>query len=80
MLKAYLITIILFHLSFALNIMRWLYNKDSIVLKVNNEGKFTLIRLVAIGCMPIINLIFTFIFIYYSIFAKSEKFIEFMNH
>lgn len=79
MLKVYLTTIILFYLSFALIVMRWFYYKDSIILKSNNEGKFTLIRLIVIGCMPIINLIFTFIYVYYSIFAESEKFIEFMN-
>lgn len=79
MLKAYLITIILFYLFFALIVMRWFINKDSINLKSDNEGNFALIRLVIIGCIPIINLIFASIYAYYSIFAESEKFIEFMN-
>lgn len=79
MLKIYLMTIILFYLSFALCMVRLIVNKGNINLKSNTETWFTLIRLVAIGCIPIINIIFTLMYIYLSVLAEREKFIEFMN-
>ncbi|CAG9703794.1 MULTISPECIES: hypothetical protein [Clostridium] len=79
MLKVYSITIILFYLSFILCLLRWSVNKENINSKSNNEKWFVFMRLLVIGCMPIINVVFTLIYIYISIFVESEKFIEFMN-
>lgn len=79
MLKVYSITIILFYLSLILCLLRWSANKKNINSKSNNEKCFVFMRLLVIGFMPIINVVFTLIYIYISIFVESKKFIEFMN-
>ncbi|NFO30959.1 hypothetical protein FDB41_11825 [Clostridium botulinum] len=79
MLKAYLITAILFYLSFTLCIMRYLVNKEKIVLKHSTEKWFVFIRFLIMGFIPIFNIIFAMLYIYISVFAESEKFIEFMS-
>ncbi len=79
MLKTYLITAILFYLSFTLCIMRYLVNKEKIVLKHSTEKWFAFVRFLVIGFTPIINIVFSMLYIYISIFAESEKFIEFMS-
>ncbi|MGJ0908862.1 hypothetical protein [Clostridium botulinum] len=86
MLKIYLITIVLFYLSFALLFVRYLVNKDKItsckdkITSCKDEDKwFIYIRLFILSLIPIINLLVTILFIKVSIFYTNEKFMSMAN-
>lgn len=79
MLKVYFITIITFYLSFLLTVSRILVNKNKIKLEKNKEKYFVYVRLIVMGIIPVVNIVFTIMWLYFSIFMNHEKFIEFMN-
>ncbi|NFP92405.1 hypothetical protein [Clostridium sporogenes] len=76
MLKTYLITIILFYLSFALLFVRCFVNKDKIKSCKDEDKWSTYIRLFILSLIPIINLLVTILFIKVSIFYSNEKFMS----
>jgi membrane protease YdiL (CAAX protease family) len=79
-LKIYLITIGLFYLSFTLMITRYYANKGKFKLGDKDEKKwFIWIRFITLGFIPIVNILMSVIWIYYSILASSEKFIKVMS-
>lgn len=76
MLKTYLITIVLFYLSFALLFARYFVNKDEIISCQNKDKWFTYIRLLILSLMPGINILATILFIKIAIFDSNEKFMS----
>ncbi|CAL83263.1 hypothetical protein FDF29_12020 [Clostridium botulinum] len=79
MLKTYLITIVLFYLSFALMFTRYFVNKDKIVSHQNKDKWFTYIRLLILSLMPVINILATIFFIKFAVFDSNENFIKMLN-
>lgn len=79
MLKIYLITIVLFYLSFALLFARYFVNKDEITSCKDEDKWFIYIRLFILSLIPIINLLVTILFIKVSIFHSNKEFINIVN-
>ncbi|MBN3409950.1 hypothetical protein CJF15_12635 [Clostridium botulinum] len=79
MLKIYLITIVLFYLSFVLLFARYFVNKDNIASCQNKDKWFTYIRLLILSLMPAINILAIILFIKIAIFDSNEEFIKMLN-
>lgn len=79
MFKMYLATILLYFVFFLLYILRCFINRNKIKLSGNNNSWFIFIRIFIIGLMPIVNVYFFMIFVYFSILADDEEFIRLIN-
>lgn len=80
MFKVYLVTILLFFVFFLLYILRCFINRNKIKLSGNNNSWFIFIRIFIIGLIPIVNVYFFMIFVYFSILADDEEFIRLINN
>lgn len=79
MFKVYLATILVFFVFFLLYILRCFINRNKIKLSGNNNSWFIFIRIFIIGLIPIVNVYFFMIFVYFSILADDEEFIRLIN-
>lgn len=79
MFKMYLATILLYFVFFLLYILRCFINRNKIKLSGNNNSWFIFIRIFIIGLMPIVNIYFFMIFVYFSILADDEEFIRLIS-
>jgi len=59
--------------------MRVFSNKGTMELSGIKGTWFELVRLLIIGCIPIINICFAIVYIYYSVFTDNKKFIDLVN-
>lgn len=80
MIKFYIWSIILFIISVFLFAFRYIVLKSKINLNDSNSNKlqmlYNLLRIIVAGTLPLINIVFTLIYLYYGIFVSDDVFIK----
>ncbi|WP_297131705.1 hypothetical protein [Terrisporobacter sp.] len=83
MIKFYIWSIILFVISVLLFMLRCITLKHKITWGVPSDSKlaklYNLLKILVVGILPVINIIFTIIYLYYGIFVPDDDFIKLCN-
>lgn len=80
MIKFYIWSIILFVISVLLFMLRCITLKYKITWNSTYDSKlaklYSLLRIIVVGTLPLINIVFTLIYLYYGIFVSDDVFIK----
>lgn len=83
MIKFYIWSIILFIISVVLFMLRCISLKYKITWNSTYDSKlaklYDLLRIIVVGIFPLVNIIFTLIYLYYGVFVPDDDFIDFCN-
>ena len=83
MIKFYIWSIILFIISVVLFMLQCISLKYKITWNSTYDSKlaklYDLLRIIVVGIFPLVNIIFTLIYLYCGVFVPDDDFIDFCN-